>query len=114
MTEDSPDFALYYAFLRALYEHNPIRDSVAGTVESIAEITPETLYDCHRAFYAPSNMVLCAVGDLDPEAVAETALRILPAGENARPAAGFRPGGGGGARRGARGALHGRLRPANS
>lgn len=78
MTEDSPDFALYYAFLRALYEHNPIRDSVAGTVESIAKITPETLYDCHRAFYAPSNMVLCAVGDLDPEAVAETALRILP------------------------------------
>ena len=50
MTEDSPDFALYYAFLRALYEHNPIRDSVAGTVESIAKITPQTLYDCHGPF----------------------------------------------------------------
>ena len=91
MTEDSPDFALYYAFLRALYEHNPIRDSVAGTVESIAEITPETLYDCHRAFYAPSNMVLCAVGDLDPEAVAETALRILPAEKMPVPQPDFGP-----------------------
>ena len=91
MTEDSPDFALYYAFLRALYEHNPIRDSVAGTVESIAKITPETLYDCHRAFYAPSNMVLCAVGDLDPEAVAETALRILPAEKMPVPQPDFGP-----------------------
>ena len=83
MTEDNPDFALYYGFLRSLYAHNPIRDSVAGTVESIAGITPETLYDCHRAFYAPSNMVLCAVGDLDPEKVEETVLRCLP--ENREP-----------------------------
>ena len=33
------------------------------TVESIAEITPEMLYDSCKAFYAPGNMVLAAAGD---------------------------------------------------
>lgn len=78
MTEDNPYFALYYGLLRALYDHHPVRESVAGTVESIAEITPETLYDCHRAFYVPSNMVLCVAGDVDAEKVAAAAERILP------------------------------------
>ena len=78
MTEDDPDFALYYEFLKCLYAHNPVRDSVAGTVESISEITAETLYDCHRVFYDPSNMVLCVAGDVDPQAVADMAERILP------------------------------------
>ena len=52
--------AIYYQLLRQLYARHPIRDRVAGTVESISGITDKTLYDCHRAFYAPSNMALCA------------------------------------------------------
>ncbi len=44
-----------------------------GTVESIAQISAKTLYDCHKVFYNPSNMVLCCSGDLDPETVAEIA-----------------------------------------
>jgi len=42
MTEDNPNFALYYGMLKELYKNNPVRDSVAGTVESIAEITDKT------------------------------------------------------------------------
>lgn len=78
MTEDDPSFVLYTATMGALFDHHPVRDSVAGTVESIAEITPQLLYDCHRAFYVPSNMALCVCGDVDPESVAETAARLLP------------------------------------
>ena len=58
MGEDDPGVSIYYDLLTMLYDHHPIRDRVAGTVESIAEITDKTLYDCHRVFYAPSNMVL--------------------------------------------------------
>ena len=65
--------------MRCLYDHHPIRDSVAGTVESIAEITPETLYACHRIFYTPGNMALAVVGDVDPEAVRAAATELLPA-----------------------------------
>ena len=69
MGEDNPGIAIYYNLLRLLYEHHPVRDRVAGTVESIGEITAQTLYDCHRAFYRPANMALCVEGDVDVERI---------------------------------------------
>ena len=78
MVEDSPGYVIYNRLMRMLYEHNPVRDQVAGSVESIAEITAETLYNCHKAFYAPSNMVLCVAADCDPERIYEIAKEILP------------------------------------
>lgn len=78
MGEDNPGMRVYYNLLEMLYAHHPIRDRVAGTVESIAEITAQTLYDCHKVFYAPSNMVLCVEGDVDPEQVARIAEEVLP------------------------------------
>lgn len=78
MAENEPNHALYYGLMRSLYERSPVRSSVVGTAESIARITPEVLTDCHRAFYAPSNMLLAVVGDVEPESVAEAARRALP------------------------------------
>lgn len=78
MTEDDPDYAVYYGLMKALYQHHPLRDSVAGTVESIAEITADTLYSCHKVFYNPSNMVLCVAGDVDPEKIVAVARKVLP------------------------------------
>ncbi len=79
MGEDNPGLALYYNLLELLYDHHPIRDRVAGTVESIAGITAETLYTCHRVFYAPSNMILCVEGDVEPEDIVRIAQEVLPA-----------------------------------
>lgn len=79
MVEDNPGYALYYNLLKCLYASNPVRDSVAGTVESIAEITSETLYHCHKVFYNPSNMTLAVVGNADPEKVIAIAKELLPA-----------------------------------
>ena len=78
MTEDDPDHALYNNLLKCLYAHNPIKECVAGTVESIAEITDKTLYHCHSVFYNPSNMNLSVVGNVDPETVIRTAKALLP------------------------------------
>ena len=39
------------------------------------------LYDCHRAFYTPGNMILCVVGDVDPDRIAEIALEMLGSDE---------------------------------
>ena len=77
MTEDEPDYAVYYGLMKALYKHNPLRDSVAGTVESIAQITADTLYKCHNVFYNPSNMALCVAGDVDPDKVVAAARKVL-------------------------------------
>lgn len=78
MIEDSPGHVVYQNLMKCLYAQNPVRDSVAGTVESISEITEKTLYDCHRVFYNPSNMALCVAGDVDPGRVIEIAREILP------------------------------------
>jgi len=78
MIEDNPDWQIYTRMLKALYSQSPARTSIAGTVESISHITAETLYDCHKAFYTPSNMILTVVGDVDPIHVVDLARRILP------------------------------------
>jgi predicted Zn-dependent peptidase len=85
MSEDDPYYNVYYNLMKLLYRENPIRDSIAGTIESIAEITAETLYDCHRVFYNPSNMVLCVAGNIDPDKVLRIAEEILPALPGPRP-----------------------------
>lgn len=78
MIEDNPDWQVFHLLLEALYKNHPVRNSVAGSVESIAEITAETLYSCHEAFYTPSNMTLCVAGNVDPEKVCAMAREILP------------------------------------
>ena len=78
MIEDNPDWQIYTRMMKALYSASTARTSIAGTVESISHITAETLYDCHKAFYTPSNMVLTVVGNVDPDCVAELARRVLP------------------------------------
>lgn len=79
MIEDEAGWQVFMDLLRGLYAEHPIRVGVAGTVESIRDITPEILYDCHRAFYNPANMALCVAGNVDPERVCAIAEEILPA-----------------------------------
>jgi predicted Zn-dependent peptidase len=67
MYQDNPDWRLYFGLIDSLYHVHPVHIDIAGTVESIAEITKETLYDCYHTFYHPSNMNLFIVGGVDPE-----------------------------------------------
>ena len=78
MIEDNPEWQVYKRLMECLYRTSPARVSVAGSVESISHITAKTLYDCHKAFYTPSNMCLCVVGDVDEEQVLSIAREILP------------------------------------
>ncbi|MBQ2829480.1 MAG: insulinase family protein [Oscillospiraceae bacterium] len=78
MVEDNPEWQVYEQMMQLLYKEHPARIPVAGSVESIADITPELLYACHKAFYAPGNMVLCVVGDVNADRVREIAMEILP------------------------------------
>lgn len=65
MYEDDPEWRVFFNTLSALFHHNPVKIDIAGTVESIAQITPELLYRCYNTFYNPANMVLVLVGDVD-------------------------------------------------
>ena len=77
MNLDSSDSMVFERLVEAMYVRHPIRVPILGTSETIREITPEDLYLCHRAFYTPGNMILCVVGDVDPETVAAMAVEVL-------------------------------------
>lgn len=69
MYQDDPGWRAFFNFLGALYEKNPVRIDIAGTVESIGKIDRDALYTCYNTFYHPSNMAVLVVGDVDPESV---------------------------------------------
>ncbi len=78
MIEDNPHWCVYVNLFKCLYENHTINRSIAGTVQSIADITKDTLYLCHKSFYSPSNMLLCVCGDVDPQSVFDKALKLTP------------------------------------
>ena len=79
MCDDNPGNRLYYSLLEGLYQKHNVRVNIAGTVKTIAEITPELLYRCYETFYHPSNMLLTVCGDTTLNAVMDTVSRVLPA-----------------------------------
>ena len=83
MYEDSAQSRVGEDLVAALFRSHPVRVPIAGTVESIAEITPELLTACHRAFYRADHMMLCVVGDVDAELVRTIAEEGVPAAEGA-------------------------------
>lgn len=73
MYDDSPEWRSLMNVLSAMYQNHPVNKDIAGTVESIAEITPEALYQCYNAYYNLNNMYLCVVGNVEPDEVLEIA-----------------------------------------
>lgn len=71
MYDDQPDWRLYFGTIENMFHEHPVRIDIAGTVESIQEITAEHLYECYETFYHPSNMVLFVVGAVNPEEMME-------------------------------------------
>ena len=77
MYNDDPDWNVYFNALDCMYVNNPVKVDIAGTEESIAQITPEHLYRCYNAFYDLRNMVLVIVGNFDEKEVIDACDAIL-------------------------------------
>lgn len=81
MYDDDPQWRVLFNLLGAMYHCHPVRTDIAGTVQSIARITPELLYLCYNTFYNLNNMVLCVAGNVDPEKVLALCDRMLKKSE---------------------------------
>lgn len=77
MYDDDPQWRVLFNLLEALYQKHPVRVDIAGTVQSIAQITPELLYQCYHTFYNLNNMALCIAGNVKPEQVSEICDKML-------------------------------------
>ena len=80
MYQEQPGYKIMFNTLRAMYQNHPIKVDIAGSVESIYNITKDDLYLCYETFYHPSNMVLFVVGDVNPENIRD----IVETHENKR------------------------------
>lgn len=77
MYQDNPDWQVLFNLLRGIYHNNPVRIDIAGTIESISQITADLLYSCYNTFYNLSNMALAVVGNVKKEDVIAIADRVL-------------------------------------
>jgi len=65
MYEDDPEWALDDTIRKNLFYTLPVREKIAGTVDSINKITKTDLENAYNTFYNPSNMVLVIGGNMD-------------------------------------------------
>lgn len=66
-----------FNLLKCLYKNHPVRIDIAGTIDSIAQITDKLLYDCYDTFYNLNNMCLAVVGNVTPEQVTKMCDKML-------------------------------------
>ncbi len=78
MSEDDPYEGLSRSLLSCLYMDHAITRDPAGTVESVGDITQDTLRIFHDAHYIPANMALTVAGDQDPERVRDLVEELTP------------------------------------
>lgn len=81
MYDDDPNWRVMFNMLEGMYKNHPIRIDIAGTVESIAKITAEKLYEVYNVFYNLNNMALCVSGNVTVEQVLEIADKMLKPSE---------------------------------
>ena len=67
MYKDNPDYCLFFHTLANLYPDTPLAEDIAGSIESVTEITVEDLDENFETFYHPSNMSLLLIGNFDLE-----------------------------------------------
>lgn len=64
---DDPYNKVYRNFLMAMYDNHPVRNDIAGDVNTIKLINRNHLTDCYNSFYENNNMFLVLVGNIDAE-----------------------------------------------
>ncbi len=77
MCNDDPGWRIFFNTLQGLFHHHPVKIDIAGTIESIAQITPELLYRCYHTFYNLHNMVLSVAGNCKVDEVVALADKLL-------------------------------------
>lgn len=81
MCNDDPGWESLFALLRGMYHNHPVKIDIAGTTESISEITADLLYSCYGTFYNHSNMALAVAGNVTVEQVLRVADKMLKPSE---------------------------------
>ncbi len=64
MYEDDPDWKAYFQMLEGMYAAHPVKNQIAGTAQSVREITAETLQRAYETYYTTDSMALVCTGNV--------------------------------------------------
>jgi len=78
---DSPGRCVFFQLMKALYPGHPVHIEIAGTEQSIAEISAELLHGCYAHYYDLRNMMLAVAGSAALEQVEAIAEKLLQPSE---------------------------------
>ena len=65
MVDDTPDDLVHELFTQAFWEDHPLGRPILGTRETVESFTADALHEYFRGAYAPRNLIVSAVGNLD-------------------------------------------------
>ncbi|MFM6026401.1 MAG: M16 family metallopeptidase [Dolichospermum sp.] len=71
--ENSPIGQMVEKFIDAAFKVHPYRRPVIGYDQDIRNLTPENVRKFFKAYYAPSNLTIAIVGDVNPKEVKKLA-----------------------------------------
>lgn len=74
---DDPGWRVLFNLLECLYQNHPVKIDIAGTEQSISEISAALLYRCYDSYYNLNNMVLAVAGNVTPETVLAVCDEVL-------------------------------------
>ena len=87
ITEDNPFNKAYRTSLATLFGKHPYAKNVLGTKERVLNVPRDSVYAYYKRYYAPNNMTMVIVGDVNVPATMELVKQYFadfPRGEVAR------------------------------
>lgn len=66
---DDPNVVMQNELLEMMYHHHPIKHDIGGSIETVSNVTKETLFDAYNQFYLPNNRLLTIAGKVDLKAL---------------------------------------------
>ncbi len=76
--DDQPTARAFKQFRRMLYRDHPYGQDPLGSPESLAALDRQALIKAHQRMLGPQGLVLCVVGDVEPQAVRAELERLWP------------------------------------
>lgn len=65
ISQDNPSATMYRSSLKTLYGEHPYAKNVLGTKDNVRNIPRDSVYAYYKRYYAPNNMTMVIVGDID-------------------------------------------------
>ncbi len=77
MYQDDPNWIVFFKLLENMYHNHTVKNAIAGTVDSIQQVTKDVLEKSYEAYYTPENFCLVCAGNIESNQILEMAEKVM-------------------------------------